>query len=197
MVADAAAAGGRCDEIAFVDDRFPGLERAAEWSVVGRFDALSRLRTRFDTFVSAVGDSRLRLELIERARAHGFTVPPLVHPASSVSPYARLDEGVVVFAGAVVNIGARVAAGVIINSGATVDHDCQLAEGVHLCPGAHLAGDVIVGARTWFGIGAVAKQGIRIGADVTVGAGAVCLRDVPDGVTVIGIPARQKRGEDQ
>jgi serine acetyltransferase len=31
---------------------------------------------------------------------------------------------------------------------------------------------------------------IRIGAGATVGAGAVVIEDVPDGVTVVGIPAK-------
>lgn len=34
------------------------------------------------------------------------------------------------------------------------------------------------------------KQGVKIGAYSTVGAGAVVVNDVPDGVTVVGIPAR-------
>ncbi|MCA0360278.1 MAG: acetyltransferase [Armatimonadetes bacterium] len=48
-----------------------------------------------------------------------------------------------------------------------------------------------MGARTWLGIGAVAKQGIQIGADVVVGAGAVCVANIRDGVTVVGVPARE------
>jgi serine acetyltransferase len=37
---------------------------------------------------------------------------------------------------------------------------------------------------------------IRIGKDAIVGAGAVVISDVPDGVTVVGVPARPitKRG---
>jgi acetyltransferase-like isoleucine patch superfamily enzyme len=96
-----------------------------------------------------------------------------------------------VLAGAVINYGASIASGCIVNTAATVDHDCVLDAGVHVCPGAHLAGCVLIGARTWFGIGAVAKQSVRIGADVTVGAGAVVVGDVRDGVTVVGVPARE------
>jgi serine acetyltransferase len=33
-------------------------------------------------------------------------------------------------------------------------------------------------------------QQIRISADVTVGAGAAVVRDLPDGVTAVGLPAR-------
>ena len=194
VAADAATAAGRWSDIAFLDDRYPQVLASGVWPVVGRLDDLTRLFDQSIEFLAAVGDAHLRLDLLARARAAGFTLPVIEHPRSAVSPHARLAPGVVVFAGGVVNPGAELAAGCIVNSGATIDHDCQCAEGVHVCPGAHLAGDVSVGARTWFGIGAVAKQGIRIGADVTVGAGAVCLRDVRDGVTVIGVPAREMQG---
>jgi acetyltransferase-like isoleucine patch superfamily enzyme len=80
--------------------------------------------------------------------------------------------------------------GCIINTGATFYHDCVLGDGVHICPGVHLAGDVQVGELSWLGIGCTVRQGIRIGAGVTVGAGAVVIDDVPDGQTVVGVPAR-------
>lgn len=192
VAADAAIAAGWAD-VAFLDDRYPEVCKSGVWPVVGRLPDLAVLSGQYVEFLAALGDARLRLDLLARARAAGFGLPIIAHPKSAVSPHARLAHGVVVFAGGIVNAGAELAAGCIVNSGASVDHDCHCAEGVHVCPGAHLAGDVYVGARTWIGIGAVAKQGIRIGADVIVGAGAVCLRDIPDGTTVFGVPAREVR----
>lgn len=49
---------------------------------------------------------------------------------------------------------------------------------------------VLVGWRASLGSGAVVLPGVRIGAESTVGAGAVVTRDVPDGATVVGVPAR-------
>ena len=191
VVADAAADEGRWTEIAFLDDAFPEVASPPAWPVVGRLVDLEGRAGAHDACVVAFGDARARLASIERAVAVGFDVPALVHPRATVSKHAALSAGCVVLAGAVINYGASVASGCIVNTAATVDHDCVLDAGVHVCPGAHLAGCVSIGTRTWFGIGAVAKQGVRIGADVTVGAGAVVVADVRDGVTVVGVPARE------
>jgi len=193
VVADAAETSAEgWTEIAFVDDRYPELSSVGSWKVVGTFGDLVRLQSHYEACIAAVGDPRLRLELLERLRSTGYRVPVIAHPRASLSRHVIIDGGTFIAAGAVVNIGCEVRVGCIINTGATVDHDCRLGAGVHICPGAHLAGSVQVGSRTWFGIGAVARQGIRIGMDVTVGAGAVCLQDVHDGAVVVGAPAREQ-----
>jgi len=53
--------------------------------------------------------------------------------------------------------------------------------GVEVCDGATI------------GSGAVILGGVRIGHEATVGAGAVLSRDVEDGATVAGVPARVLR----
>jgi serine O-acetyltransferase len=46
-----------------------------------------------------------------------------------------------------------------------------------------------LGDNVKISVGAIVLGEIRIGDDVTVGAGAVVVRDVPSGVTVVGVPA--------
>ncbi len=140
----------------------------------------------------AIGDNAARARCLEVAMRAGYSIPILVHPMATISPTARLAAGTIVMAGAVVQATAVIGPGGIVNTGASVDHDCVLGQCVHIAPGARLAGQVEIGDRAFIGLGAVVIPRIRIGHDGIVGAGAAVIRDVPDGQTVVGVPARVK-----
>ena len=77
-----------------------------------------------------------------------------------------------------------------LNMGAAVCHDGVLADYVTMSPDARLAGNVTVGSSSEIGMGTRVIQGIRIGSSVVTGAGSVVIRDIPDGVVAVGVPAR-------
>jgi len=52
---------------------------------------------------------------------------------------------------------------------------------------------VTIGRNVWIGGAALILPGITVGDNAIVGAGSVVTRDVPDGVTVAGNPARLLR----
>ena len=49
---------------------------------------------------------------------------------------------------------------------------------------------VVIGARSWLATGVVVTPGVTIGEGVSVGANSVVTRDLPDGCTAAGAPAR-------
>lgn len=195
MVADCASASG-WEKICFFDDAKSG-QLLGGWQVAGAGADLLELLPEFDGVVVAMGDNRTRLAWHRRLSGVSAPMVSLVHPRGWVSPKATLAPGAVVFAGGVVNIGAQIGAAAIINTAASVDHDCIVADGVHLSPGARLAGEVRIGESSWIGIGAVVREGVTVGADVIVGAGAAVVRSIPDGLTMVGVPARplKERGD--
>lgn len=144
--------------------------------------------------VGGVGDNGPRRAVFERLLAEGFQLPPIVHAAAVVSPWAQLGRGAHVLAGAIVNAGASVGDDVIVNTGAIVEHDCVLGAHAHVAPGVRLAGLVEIGEAAHVGIGAVVVGRVHVGAGALVAAGAVVVRDVPAGARVAGVPARDLPG---
>lgn len=191
VVADAALLTGRWDKIGFVDDRYPELNSVAGWPVVGVVADLDHLASDWRDGFVAVGSNCVRIKLLERINSCEINVVSIAHPSAQIADNVLLGEGVIILANAVINIGSEIGDACIINTGATVDHDNEIGDGVHVSPGANLGGDVKIGDRTWVGIGASIVNGCSVGHDVIVGAGAVVTNNIGDGLTVVGVPARE------
>jgi sugar O-acyltransferase (sialic acid O-acetyltransferase NeuD family) len=177
-------------EVHFFDDNYPNISKLEGWDVKGDTQHLLSAKNNYHSVVVAIGNNSVRYNKMMFLKENGFTICTLVHPKAVVSIYSEIGLGSVVMAGAVVNPFAKVGNACIINTSATVDHDCKLGDAVHVSPGANLAGATNVGSLTWVGIGSTVKQCVSIGRNVIVGAGAVVLQDIPDDVTVVGVPAK-------
>jgi len=138
----------------------------------------------------AIGDNHLRLRLLAQVLEMGFELINAVSPNAVVSPSATLGRGIAIMAGAIINASAEIGDGAIINTNAGVDHDCRIGRGAHIGPGSTLAGNVEIGCESFLGARTCVIPGIRIGSRAIVGAGSVVVRDIPDDVTAMGVPAR-------
>jgi UDP-N-acetylbacillosamine N-acetyltransferase len=165
--------------IGFVDDT-PGK------NVLGTIDDLRNIA--HDAIIVAIGDNRLRRGLLERLANERLATA--IHPFTSIAASARIGEGSMISAGAIVLPHAVIGRGVILNTKASVDHDSVVGDFAHISLGATIGAKVRIGAETLIAPGATVVSGITIGARSVIGAGAVVVRDVPDDVTAFGVPAR-------
>ncbi|WP_322551816.1 acetyltransferase [Priestia megaterium] len=188
VVSEIAQLMKKWEEIAFLDDR-EDISEVLGMPIVGRLTDLPALRSEYEYAFVAIGSNTARLKWTEKISHHGFKIPTLMHPSSTVSTKSSIEEGTVIMAGVVINPDARIGRSCIINTASTIDHDCTLQDGVHTSPGAHLGGTVQVGERTWICIGATIINNINIGCDSVIAAGAVVTKDVPSNVIVAGVPA--------
>jgi UDP-perosamine 4-acetyltransferase len=145
---------------------------------------------RFFLGVGAVGNADVRRNLYDSARQMGLEPVAAIHPRAIVSSAATLGAGPTIMASAVINPAAELGDNVIVNTGAVVEHDCFVGSHAHIATGAHLAGNVRVAEGAHIGLGANVRQGILVGRNAIVGAGAVVIEDVPENVTVVGVPAK-------
>lgn len=89
----------------------------------------------------------------------------------------------------------EIAAGVKVDDLVQVGHNTSIGENTLIMANVVLCGGARIGASCWIAPNSVIKQKVTVGDRVTVGLGAVVLRDVPDGATVAGVPARRIGGE--
>ncbi len=145
--------------------------------------------------VVGTGDTARR-EVVERLRAGGWELVPLVHPAAHLAATVSVGAGVLVAPGAVVGAEAVLGDHVVVGRGSLVGHHTEIGPFATLGPGANVAGNVRVGPDALVAMGAVVRDHVTIGAGATVAMGAVVVADVPAGATVRGVPARRVRSRD-
>jgi sugar O-acyltransferase (sialic acid O-acetyltransferase NeuD family) len=140
--------------------------------------------------IVAIGSNRVRKTVACWLKEGGFELVSAIHPSAQLGRGVTIGDGSVVMACAVINSDTVIGTNVIINTGATVDHDCTIGNYAHIAPGVTLCGTVTIGDGSFIGAGATVIPNITIGRNVMVGGGATVVDRIPDGVTVVGTPAR-------
>lgn len=141
--------------------------------------------------VGSTGRPTHRQQLFDRFVAAGYAFSSVIHPTAHVAASGQHGIGLQAMAGVVVQTNAVLGRNVIVNTKSSVDHDCIIGDHVHLAPGVTLCGGVRIGSGSHVGSGSTIIQGITIGHNCLIAAGSVVIRDVPDGKTVMGVPAKE------
>jgi sugar O-acyltransferase (sialic acid O-acetyltransferase NeuD family) len=142
--------------------------------------------------VIAVGEPLLKERIVGDVEQLGLSFATLVHPTVLMDSSVTLGSGSIVCAGSILTVNIDVGAHVSINPGCTIGHDAVIGDYSTLAPGCHISGETTIGRSVMLGTGACMIQQTTIGDGTIVGAGAVVVRDIPSGVTAVGVPAKPR-----
>lgn len=140
--------------------------------------------------LGALPGNTLRTNLFDYFSNYGYKFQSVIAPSAIIAGGVKLEGGVQVMHGAIIQTNASIAKNCIVNSGSIVEHDCVIGAHNHIAPGATLSGGVITGDQVHIGTGASIIQSIKIGERAVIGAGCTIIRDVKDGQVIV--PARNR-----
>lgn len=145
--------------------------------------------------VIAVADSSARRRLDKNLQMAGVRVGSAIATTAIVGPDVEMAPGAVMCHHTIITASARIGRHFHSNIYSYIAHDCVIGDFVTLAPRVSVNGNTIVEDDVYIGTGAVLKQGrpdkpLRIGRGAVIGMGAVVTKDVPEGVVVVGNPAR-------
>lgn len=124
-----------------------------------------------------------------------------IEPGAVIREGALIGKDCVIMMGAVINIGAEIGQNTMVDMNAVIGARAVVGKNCHIGAGAVIAGvleppsktPVIIEDHVFVGANASVLEGVRVGRGSVIGAGAVVRKDVPPGMVVAGVPAREIR----
>lgn len=114
------------DDIVFLDDGL--VEKTInDCKVIGGMKDIQVLREKYSNIFIAIGNNRLREELITQAQEIGFNVVNLISNKSIVSNYAKIGQGCVIFPNVVIEPDSTIGNGCVICANSVINRDAFIA----------------------------------------------------------------------
>ena len=176
------------DDFIFIDDG-DVPEIVSECKVFKYEEARRELSSSLEV-VMGIGEPATREKLFKKLKNDGINTPSLIHPEVYIPQSTTIGKGVVIQYGCFVSCNVSIADYVYIQPQCNIGHDDILEEGCMIAGLGNIGGIVHIGKWTYIGLSVAIKQLINIGEYSIIGMGAVVLKDIEDGVTAVGNPAR-------
>ena len=184
----------KTEAIAFVDQKFSkDFQTFWGFSVVGPLSVLELEDFDASVVVNTVASSMKQRKVVtDYLSSIGRQASSVV--ASDVpTTDIRIGKGVLVYLNTYIGAGVEIDDDSVISDSARVGHETSIGSHSFVGPGVVICGRVKVGDLAYVGAGATILPGLSIGHGAVVGAGSVVTKDVADGTTVAGNPARTIR----
>jgi sugar O-acyltransferase (sialic acid O-acetyltransferase NeuD family) len=177
--------------VGYFDD---GIEKGIvinDYPVLGALKDLNSWKEELCVVV-AIGNPRIKRNIIERVKNRYIQYPVLIHPGVVIGDmkFNTIGEGSIICAGNIITVNVRIGKHVILNLSCTTGHDAVIGDYCSFMPTVNISGEVVIEDNVYIGTGAQIINQLTIGKNTTVGAGAVVSKSLPANCMAVGVPAR-------
>jgi sugar O-acyltransferase (sialic acid O-acetyltransferase NeuD family) len=177
--------------LGFFDDAISEGTFVNHYPILGGIDKLNLWDSPLN-LVLALGVPDTKKRVYGKITNKNILFPILIHPSVVLGceELISIGEGSIICAGNILTTNIKVGHHVILNLACTIGHESEVGDYSSFMPACNISGEVKIGKKNFWGTGAKVINGKTIGNNVIVGAGAVIVEDIPDDVTVVGVPAK-------
>lgn len=144
-----------------------------------------------DIFFCALGDCNWRKHYAEIIENKGGEFISIIHPEAIVNKTAKVGEGSIVTAYGIVSANVKIGRHVMIQGFSNIGHDAVIDDYASIGAYVFLGGYASVGEMsTMYTKSSIIPHKI-VGKKCVVGFGSVVMRNVKDGIHVLGNPAKK------
>jgi|SRR5699024_4549241 len=184
MILDAALELNWYEEIVFVDDNKEKNQLIHGYKVIGGIEHLNEIDNEAD-YIIGIANNSIRRKIAEKFDINYVNI---IHPNTSVSKLSKIGIGNIIMPNSTIDPEVVIENHVIINKNNSLGHSAIMENYTQAAPGCKLTG--LVKEGSFIGLGGIILTGAIVGRWSIIGAGAVVIRDIPDNVTAVGVPAK-------
>lgn len=140
--------------------------------------------------VCAIGNPKDKYSLINKASAYNIKYANLIHPDAKTNKFIEFGSGCIICCNSFISVNTRICDHVSINPGCGIGHDTIIEKYSTLYWNVTLSGNVCIREGCEIGSKAVIIPKRTVGKWSIIGAGAVVVKDLPEGCTAVGVPAK-------
>lgn len=169
---DIALSMNQFDKIAFLDDK--ETETINSIKVLGTAQELEKYYPVYDSIVVAIGNNKVRKQMMEKAKEIGYNLVNLKHPSAIISHFANIGYGNVIFPNAVIEANSYIGYGNVICANTVINHDatikdyCLIYSNTTIRPESIVNSLIRIESNCCIGFGTILPEGSYIGEGSSV-----------------------------
>ncbi len=144
-----------------------------------------------DVFVCSIGNVQLRKKICEKIQSRGGQFISLVHKKAELHHNTYIEDGTIIAPLAIIGNDVKLGKSCLVQSFAVIGHDAEVGNYTRLDCHTMIVGGVSIGESCTIHSSAVVNHKVKVRDNATVAACSFVVRNVKEGTTVYGNPAKK------